>query len=351
MITIRHLARATVISFAVLLVFIAASQRIDAQTPPPTRFGSLFNPAHMPDGITTTADFVLALQQTAQLGGPASFMHDWHSGDAGLTYLGFMVPAARQLGMKVFLQVAPTSMGQPKPPDGVPASFANAQARARYLADVERLAAFKPDYLNLCAEVDLTFTVAPGEAAAFASLYKEAYAAVKRVSPNTQVGVSYIMDMFLTFQEFSIPDTLGPQDYIGFTTYPSWLVYDGFVPTVDAIPSFYYDRVRTQFPTQPIVFTEVGWPSAGGGTVQDQSAFVSALPRLMQTARPALIIWAVLTDVHKFQLSLLTDEQKKFFASINVDPALLFARFNSMGLMDWAGVEKPAYQAARRLAF
>jgi hypothetical protein len=44
------------------------------------------------------------------------------------------------------------------------------------------------------------------------------------------------------------------------------------------------------FPTQPIVFTEVGWPSAGGGTLEDQSDFVSALPRLMRTVRPALVI-------------------------------------------------------------
>ena len=351
MVIIRRSARRIAASVAVLLLVIASSQSVNAQAPPQTRFGSLFNPSHMPDGVTTTADFILALQQTANLGGPVSFLHDWKAGEAGLTYLGFMVPAARQLGMKVFLQLAPTSMGQPLPPDGVPASFANAQARARYLADVERLASFRPDYLNLAAEVDLTFVFAPGEAAAFASLYKEAYAAAKRVSPATQVGVSYHMDLFFIAQEFGIPAYLGPQDYIGFTTYPAWLVFDGVVPTVAAIPSGYYDRIRMVLPTQPIVFTEAGWPSAGGGTPQDQADFISALPRLMRTVRPALVIWTMLTDVHKFDLGLLTDEQRRFFESINVDPAVLFARFNSMGLVDWDGLEKPAYLAARGLAF
>ena len=348
---IRRAARSVVTSFAVLCLVIASSQSVSAQVPPQTRFGALFNPAHMPDGVTTTADFHLALQQTANLGGPISFLHDWKSGDAGLTYLGFMVPAARQLGLKVFLQLAPTSIGRPLPPDGLPASFTDAQARARYLADVARLASFRPEHLNLCAEVDLTFALAPGEAAAFASLYQEAYAVAKRISPNTQVGVSYHMDMFFTFQEFGIPAYLGPQDYIGFTTYPAWLVYDGFVPTVAALPSFYYDRVRMQFPTEPIVFTEAGWPSEGGGTPQDQADFVSALPRLMRTVRPALVIWTMLTDTHGFHLSMLTEEQRRFFESVNVDPAVLFAQFNSMGLVDWNGLEKSAYLAARGLAF
>jgi hypothetical protein len=351
MILIRRSAHSIVTAFVVLFLAIASSQSVTAQVVPQTRFGSLFNPAHMPDGVSTTADFLLALQQTANLGGPISFMHDWSAGEAGLTYLGLMVPAARHHGLKVFLQLAPTSMGQPMPPAGVPASFSNPQARARYLADVERLASFIPDYLNLCPEVDLTFALAPGEAAAFASLYKEAYAVVKRVSPHTQVGVSYHFDMFFTFQEFAIPAYLGAQDYIGFTSYPAWLVYDGFLPTVGALPDFYYDRVRTVFPTQPIVFTEIGWPSEGGGTPQDQTDFVSALPRLMRTVRPALLIWTMLTDVHKFQLALLTDEQRRFFESINVDPAVLFARFNSMGLVDWDGLEKAAYLAARALAF
>jgi hypothetical protein len=190
----------------------------------------------------------------------------------------------------------------------------------------------------------------PGELPAFASLYREAFTLAKQISPTTKVGVSYHLDLFFGSQEFWLPEYLGPRDYVAFTTYPSWVVHNGYVPTVQDFPAAVYEQVRLVFPTEPVIFSEVGWPSAGGGTLDEQAAFIRELPRLMANVRPELVTWTTLSDTHYFQLSLLTDWQREVLESL-VDPQSLFDQLNNMGLVDWEGVPKPALEAAEELVF
>jgi hypothetical protein len=343
--------RTSALPVITLTVILALPALTAAQTLPPPSIGSIFAPAHTPDGNITAIDIHRALLQTAGVGDHASYMHHWFTGDEGLSDLAFLVPGFRQLGRAVFLQVAPTILGQPQPPGGLPPSFADARVRARYLADVQRLAQYMPDYLNLCAEADLIFAFAPAEGAAYATLYREAYALVKRISPATRVGVSYHLDAMFGFNHLWIADYLGPQDYIGITTYPASVVYERRLSGPAALPASYYDRLRAAFPTQPLVIAEIGWPAEGLGTPTEQADFIWELPRLMKVARPELVTWTMLSDTRYFRVSMLDEIQRRILDALKVDPALLFRQFNSMGLVDWDGAEKPAYRAWRDVVF
>jgi len=343
-------ARRPCLAAALVAAIICGAGASPAHAQQVTPFGSMFEPAHSFD-VPTPDEIALALERTANIAGHASYMYEWQAGDAGLELAGTLVKMFRERGLKVFLQFAPATLGKVRPPEGVASSFWEPTAWTRYLNDVVRLAGLKPDYLNLCPEVDLMFALSPAEAVAYAALYKESYALVKQVSPETQVGVSYHMDFFFGRLEAWIPGFLGPYDYAAFTSYPGWLLHHGFVGRVADFPPSYYDRVRFIFPTVPVIFSEVGWPSAGAGTPIEQAEFVSLLPRLVQGARPTMVTWAMLRDTNRFQPDLLTDDDRALLESMKVDPAPLFEQFNSMGLVGLDGGLKPAYFAAEAIAF
>jgi len=316
----------------------------------PTPFGSLFNSAHTPENPTSD-DIRSALAQMGTIAGHGSYMYEWPTGKEGMDFGDLLVSAFRAYGLKVFLQFAPVKLGQAQPPDGLAPSLWDPQVQWRYLVDVAHLASLHPDYLNLCAEADLIAAFLPSEWPAYVALYQSAYNLVKQISPNTQVGVSYHMDLFFAASEMWMPGNLGPYDYVAFTTYPSWIVHQGYVPNVSAIPSAFYDRVRLVFPTQEIIFSEVGWPSDGQGTPAQQADFVGELPRLMSGVRPSMVTWTTLSDTHYFEMARLNALQRKILEELHVDVQALFAQFNSMGLFDWNGAAKPAYTAARSIQF
>ena len=332
------------IAAALLVVIINGAGASPAHAQRITPFGSVLDPAL--SHSRTPDEIARALELTANIAGHASYMYEWRSGDAGLEVAGALVTLFRARGLKVFLQFAPVTLGMLRPPEGVVPSFWDPATWTRYLIDVARLASLKPDYLNLCTEVDLVFQLSPAEAVAYATLYKDAYALVKQISPGTEVGVSYHMDFFFGLSEVWIPGVLGPYDYAAFTTYPGWLVHYGFAGRVADIPASYYDRVRIIFPTVPVIFSEVGWPSAGPGTPIEQAEFIGSLPRLMKGVRPTMVTWVMNRDTDRFQADQLTDDERAIFAFLGIDPAALFQQFNSMGLVDLDGRLKPAYVAA-----
>jgi hypothetical protein len=334
-----------------LSVLLAAWLPARGQVRRNTPFGVMFNAAHAPDGNTTPEDFSRGLMMCHAVGGHIAYMHEWQSGEPGRAYLSALVPVFRALNQKIFLQFAPTILGEPQPPTGLAASFSDPLVRSRYLSEVSWLAQFRPDHLVLGAEADLTFYFSPLNAEAYASLYKEAYVLVKRISPQTQVGLSYHLDLLFTTGAFWVVDYMGPQDFIGLTTYPNWLVHNGHVPSVSAIPTSYYDKVRMVFPNRPILFSEVGWPSAGRGSADEQAVFIRHLPRLFANVRPEIVTWTTLSDTRYFRASLLNGIQLESLDNLSVPPQLLFDMLNSMGLQDWDGVEKPAYRAAMGLVF
>src|SRR3972149_4124320 len=59
------------------------------------------------------------------------------------------------------------------------------------------LAEMRPDYLVLGPEVNFLRIFRPGEFVEFASVFRDAYALIKNISPETQVGVSIQYDVFV----------------------------------------------------------------------------------------------------------------------------------------------------------
>jgi hypothetical protein len=317
-----------------------------------TPFGVLLTPAHMP--APRDGDLLQSLQETAFVGGHVSFMWEW-ADDTAFENISALMPLYRAFGLKTFIQMSPTGVGRPAPPENLPASFADPDVRSRYLTDLQRLAALQPDYMNLAAEINLLHhvdgEVGTSEWSEYVTLYQEAYQQVKAISPGTQVGVSFHLDLLFGYEQYALIEELGEQDYVGFTTYPSWLVYKGVFSSVDDIPVEYYDRVRIVVPDKPIVYAEVGWPSAGTGTYATQADYVAALPRLLHGTTPVLTTWSMLHDVDHFRVEALSEEQIAVLRGFDLDPVVLFAELNSMGLLFWDGPPKPAWLAAIELTF
>jgi hypothetical protein len=183
----------------------------------------------------------------------------------------------------------------------------------------------------------------------FRSVYRDAYYAVKLVSPNTKVGVSFLYSLWFfnyVINGVDVPALLAPADFYAFTSYPEWLVSEGHYPSIAAIPAEFHGYARFAYPNASILFTEVGWASKGRGTPELQSELVRNLPRLFSIARPELVTWALLHDVEFFQRSLLTPEDIEFLVGLGVDIDSLFEHFNGMGLLLGDGTPKPALRDA-----
>ena len=334
---------------AVLAAFLCGSAPAYAQLHSPTPFGSAFTPPNYPD--IQNEDLWQAFKEVAALGNHLSLMIHWRESNLQVSELKRLFDLCREIGLKTVLQLNPTSVGQPAPPSGLPPSFGDDEVQARFLADVGSLAGLHPDYLVLATEVNFMHYVNPQEFARFVPLYQAAYQKVKEISPQTRIGASFHLDLFFAAEDQDLVQQIGPQDFVGFTTYPAWTVYKGLYPQAGQIPSAYYDRIRDAVPDLPVVFSEVGWPSSGPGSDQDQADFVASLPRLMQNVRPELITWSMLHDVNFFNAGTLTPEQADVIRSFNVTPEELFDQLNSMGLLTREGPAKPAWFQALELSF
>lgn len=314
-----------------------------------TRFGVVMTPANLP--VSSDEEVQRAILETAGVGGHVSYLWEWRTGDEAHETLSLLLPIYRQLGLKLLLQVSPSGLGTPTPPPGFNETFADPDLRARFLQDVRRLAELHPEYLNLAAEINLMYYFNPTEFGYFKTLYAEAYDVVKEVSPQTKVGVSYHLDMLFAFEQYELALTLGPQDYLGLSSYPSWLLHKNVFPSMADIPTGYYDRIRILVPDMPVVFTEVGWPSAGGGTEAEQAAFIRELPRLLENTNPELITWSLLHDVAHFRVEALNAQQRALLEDLGVNPELLFEELNSIGLLHKSGLPKAGWDAANEVVF
>jgi hypothetical protein len=212
---------------------------------------------------------------------------------------------------------------------------------------VETLARLEPDYLVLATEINILYQVNPAEFSEFVLLFQEARNRVRTISPKTKTGVSHHMDMLFAFQQLPILERLQPQDFIGLTSYPNWLVSEGLYRSVQDIPLWYYRRLRLLI-AKPIVFTELGWPTGGRSSLEEQRQFVERLPELMRGVNPELVTWALQHDAKHFQTRWLNERQVAILRGYQVDPEVLFDELNTMGLLSWDGPPKPSFFEALR---
>jgi hypothetical protein len=345
--------------FATFLCALGACALLGAGSPPATAattakvtpLGFELIPPHFPN--SQYEDILQSLRITSAYGSHSSFI--WHWGDAGaLPLILPTLPVMKEFGLKSFVQMGAVFIKDPAPPPGYVPSFANLATRQKYLSDIELVARSKPDYLVLVTEANLLARFNPAEFEYYRTLYAAAYQAVKRISPQTSVGASYLYSVW--FPEYfldgkNVPDMLKPYDFIAFTAYPIDMITDGFFPDVASIPAEWYGSLRVAYPGTPVIFSELGWPSKHLGTPESQADFVAALPRLLSTVKPELATWAVLHDMEFFTRDILDAATVEFLISLGVDIDALFIHFNGMGLLTGYGVPKPAMIEATELVF
>jgi hypothetical protein len=341
------------VAIASLLVILPASAAWSQPQPAAkdTPFGIELVPQNFPN--STIEDTLAALAATASIGSHSSFI--WHWGDRpALPAILDLVPLMKQHGLKSLVQMGTVFLGQPAPPQGFPLSFGDPHVRALFLSDVATVASTRPDYFVLTTEVNLLHRFNPAEFENFRTLYQEAYALVKSISPGTSVGVSYLESLWFAnyfIDGVDVPALLAPSDFIAFTAYPEWLVSEGHYASIADIPAEWHGSTRYAYPDARILYTEVGWSSKGRGTPELQAEFVRHLPRLLSKVNAEIITWSLLADVEFFTRDLLTQEATEFLESIGVDIDTLFEHFNGMGLMRGDGQLKPAYADAAALNF
>ena len=332
---------------AVLLFSVAGA----SQAAKDTIFGSEMIAAHWPN--TTAEDVGNAIQLTATVGGHASRIWFFAEQDK-LAHIPLIVSVMRQTGLKVLLQIGSVFIDKPSPPVGMVPSFGDPAVRALFISSAYKLALTKPDYLNLCTEVNLLYRFNRPEFEHFRTLYTQAYNIVKAVSPKTKVGASYLYTVWFIdrfFDNVDVPAMLTPYDMLAFTGYPEDIIHAGVYDSIANMSPDWFGAARYAYPNATIGFSEMGWSSKVRGTPELQAEFVRNLPRLMSTVKPEFVTWAVLHDTDFFKRGLLAPEQIALLEGLGVNIDTLFGHFNGMGLLDAQGNAKPAFHEAAQLVF
>ena len=233
--------------------------------------------------------------------------------DFALAVVKAMLAKAAQSRLVAVVGLSPTTLDQGRKELDLPAalraraapdlSFSNPLIRSAYVKAASGLAELKPPYLCLATEINLLGLQKLSEYLHFVSLYKDAYQAVKRVSPATSVFVSFQWEWvrILDAREPNrIPDhsklinIFRPQlDLVGFTTYPS-----PFHESPARLPPDYYTWMFRHIPARdPVMIMEAGWPTSGTGSEAEQVAYLERLPDLLKGINLVGLEWALLHDV------------------------------------------------------
>ena len=152
------------------------------------------------------------------------------------------------------------------PPGYEHADLANPELRAAFVAEARFIAtSYEPAYLALGIEINSTFERSPAQYQAFVSAYREAYRAVKAVSPETLVFATFQYEQLLGIVPWEPPrpprwellgDFAGRLDLFAVATFPS-VAY----PIAHDLPPLYYLQIRDHT-ALPIAFATAGFASA-----------------------------------------------------------------------------------------
>lgn len=278
---------------------------VQAETPR----GVAITPRHFPNH--SVADVEEAFRLARKVGRHAVFIYQWS--ELNTDVVKAMLAKAGQAGLVPIVGLSPTTLDQGRKEIDLPASirlqagddlsFSNPVVRAAYLKTVSDLARLKPAYLCLATEINFLALQRLPEYLHFASLYKEAYRAVKLVSPRTAVFVTFQWE-WVRILDAREPDRIAEHskvinifrpelDVVGFTTYPS-----PFHETpAQLLPDYYTWMFRHIQPSDPVMLMEIGWPTSGTGSESEQRAFIKRLPSLLKGINLVGIEWALLHDV------------------------------------------------------
>lgn len=309
--------------------------------PPAFKLGVAVTPKNFP--VHTWADVSAAFARARTLGDYAVFISQW--GELDLAAVRAVVRESRQAGMRIILGLSPTTLAQDRKELDLPAtlrrqagefvSFGNPVIRKAFKDAAADLARLQPAYLCLATEINFLALRRLDEYLQFASLYKEVYREVKRLSPTTKAFVSFQWE-WMRFVDAKEPqkisghtkviDIFRPQlDVVALTSYPA-----PFHDSPGLLPRDYYSSVRRHIRAgDEVLFMEVGWPTRGGGSELEQEAFIRRLPAMLRGLNVTIVAWALLHDVALPEFG---------------------ADLRSVGLLTQDGRPKPGYFAFQALA-
>lgn len=219
--------------------------------------------------------------------------------------------AVRVRGLKLFMALDPFDAAArdrlaslPKSHEG--RDFSDSALREAFVAEARYIALnYRPAFFSLGMEVNATYELNPEHYARFIEVYQDAYLAVKSVSPETRVFVTFQYEQFLGVVPWEKPhpprwellEGYGQQiDVLGLTTYPS------FAHSVARrVPSDYYRQIREH--TQlPVAFAAVGFASApsrdgvNSSTPAEQRRFLQRLIIDADELKSPLLVWFISRD-------------------------------------------------------
>jgi hypothetical protein len=334
---------------AALIIFGFTFSCINGQTTQPQAIESPLVKTHLGIAITprnfpshSAADVDNAFQTAAQISDHAVFIYQWPQ--LNMDIVRRMVAKSTAAGLKPILGLSPTTLDQKRkeldlPPDirrkaSQFVSFANPVVRKAFKTTAKKLARLHPPYLCLATEINFLAMQRLNEYLHFASLYKEAYTAVKQISPETKVFVSFQWEWMRILdakephkinEHSKVIDIFRPQlDAVGLTSYPA-----PFHKSPSELPpDYYFWMYRHIKKTDAVVLMEVGWPTQGSGSEIEQQAFIQRLPKLLSRVNVSVIAWALLHDVRLAEFD---------------------ANLNTVGLVNNNGQKKPGYPDFKRL--
>jgi len=185
------------------------------------------------------------------------------------------------------------------------AGFTDERVRDAFIAYATYVAKnYKPAYLALGVEVNMTALRAADQFEAFVSLYNEAYEVVKGNSPETKVFPTFqLEDLEGTFGDVHPPrwDLLEPfrerMDVLAISTYP----FLGEARSASDIRPDYYSQLKTHWDGE-IIISETGYASApveGRVTVGSEADQAAYLTRVLDEAHAqqfSLVVWYTALD-------------------------------------------------------
>jgi len=215
---------------------------------------------------------------------------------------------ARENGLKTYLALeclsGDRSTLRPLPNKKVK-TFSDPEFREAYKAQaVRRAEKYKPDYLNLCVEINMLPKIYE-EIDDFVSLYNEMYDAVKEVSPDSKVFVSYQYeilsggDLSTTKKvQWDLIDKIGgKQDLIGISSYPR-IFNAPYDP--NNLPKDYYKGV-SEVTDKKIFFAEIGAYSSDKiippSTQDNQAQFIVKFAESIEDMNVEAVMWIILRDL------------------------------------------------------
>jgi hypothetical protein len=301
--------RCSVLALSGLLLAVHGGPAHTADAPRRPALGIAVTPKNFP--AHTPADLDEAFRMAKGLGEYAVFIYQWKELDPEIPRL--VVEKSRQAGLIPIVGLSPTTLDQGRKELDLPAtvrqkagpsvSFANPIIREAFKGAARTLARLRPPYLCLATEINFLALQRLDEYLHFASLYKEAYREVKRISPESKVFVSFqwewvrILDakeVHRIREHSKVIDIFRPElDAVGLTTYPS-----SFHGSPADLPPDYYAWMHHHIRrSDEVLFMEFGWPTAGTGSEAEQVAFIQRLPGLLQGINVSVVAWALLHDV------------------------------------------------------